>query len=97
MTRDRDIAAIVLFLVCVGAFAYVGWSAPASAPFSGADVPVYRDSYRECTKKWRERGPGPEPHAVAMAAEWADTYGHDRRAAARTGCLDAITQKPPKV
>ncbi len=96
MTRDRDIAAIVLFLVCAGAFAYAVWSKPVAAPFRGADAEVYRESYRECERQWRERPLGPEPRPVAMAATWADSYERSRRTAARTGCLDAITGKPPR-
>jgi hypothetical protein len=98
VTRDRDIAAILLFLVCAGAFAYTGWSRPTVAPFSGADASVYRESYRQCEREWREeRASGPEPRPAAMAATWAGRYDDDRRTAARTGCLDAIAGKPPQV
>jgi hypothetical protein len=96
VTRDRDIAAIVLFLVCVGAFAYVAWSKPASAPYSGADATVYRESYRGCEKQWQERELDAELRHEATAAAWAGRYDDARRPAARAGCLDAVTGKPPK-
>jgi hypothetical protein len=89
-------AAIVLFLACAAAFAYAAWSRPDAAPYSGADATVYRESYRECERQWRERPRSPEPQRSALAENWAGRYDHARREAARTGCLDAITGEPPK-
>jgi hypothetical protein len=93
VTRDRDMQAIALFLVCCAAFAFAAWSKPGSAPYRGADA-VYLESYRECEARWREASSGREP--VAMAASWADRYEREVRPAARTGCLDAIEGKPPR-
>jgi hypothetical protein len=96
MRRDVLASFALVVLLALGLYSYLdGRSSPGL--LSSQEAAVYRQSYRHCERVWGHVRLWPEHHPVEIAWDWADSFDHPLRTAARAGCLDALKHDPPQV